>query len=70
MAYTQTQLTALERAIASGARTVAYDGKSVTYQSMSEMLKLADMIRRDLGLVQPGTRTRRTVAGFRRGFGA
>jgi uncharacterized protein YaiI (UPF0178 family) len=42
MAWTTTDLTALEAAIASGARTVSHNGKTVTYNSLNEMLKLRD----------------------------
>lgn len=69
MAYTISQLTALEQAIASGAKSVSYDGKSVTYNSLSEMRAIRDEMRAELGLVDPSKRTRRTVAGFTRGFG-
>lgn len=35
---TETEIAALERAYASGALTVEYDGKRVTYRSQSELL--------------------------------
>ena len=37
MAYTQTQLDALDVAIAEGVLTVSYDGRTVTYRSLNEM---------------------------------
>lgn len=37
MAYTQTQLDALEAALASGALRVTYDGKTVEYRSIAEL---------------------------------
>ena len=37
MAYTQTQLDALEASLASGALTVEYDGRRVTYRSVAEL---------------------------------
>ena len=37
MAYTQTQLDALDAAIAEGVLTVSYDGRTVTYRSLQEM---------------------------------
>ncbi len=41
MAWTQTDLDALETAIKAGVRSVTYsDGRSVTYHSLSEMLDL------------------------------
>lgn len=39
MAFTVAQLTALEDAIASGELTVSYEGKTVTYRSMDDLLK-------------------------------
>ena len=50
MAFTQTQLDALEEAIASGAMRVKYADKEVEYRSMSDMLRLRDVMRRALGL--------------------
>lgn len=45
MAFTQTQLNALDEAIAGGVLTVrASDGKLVTYQSMSDLLKARDLV--------------------------
>jgi roadblock/LC7 domain-containing protein len=45
MAFTQTQLDALDGAIAAGVLTVrTADGKLVTYQSMGDMLKARDLI--------------------------
>lgn len=48
MAWTQTQLDALEEAIASGARTVSHNGKTVTYGSLTEMLRLRDRMQSEL----------------------
>lgn len=44
MAFTQTQLDALDTAIAQGTRTVSFDGKTVTYHSIDEMLRLRSMM--------------------------
>jgi hypothetical protein len=49
MAFTQTQLDAIEEAIAAGALTVKYADKEVTYRSLNEMLRVRDMISRKLG---------------------
>ena len=57
MGFTLTQLEALEDAIAQGVLTVSYNGKTVTYRSLDEMIKLRDMIRKDLGLVSKGSTT-------------
>ncbi len=50
MAFTQAQLDAIEEAIASGAMKVKYADKEVTYQSMSDLLRARDTIRRALGI--------------------
>lgn len=49
MAYSQTDLDAIEEAIASGALKVKYADKEVTYRSLDEMMKVRDLIRRKLG---------------------
>ena len=54
MAFSQTQLDALEEAIATGSTRVKYADKEVEYRSLSEMLRLRDIIRRSLGLVDAG----------------
>ena len=46
--YTQGQLDALRAAVARGVKTVSYDGNSVTYQSVDDMLKLIATIERSL----------------------
>ena len=48
MAFTLTQLSALEAAIASGQLSVNYDGKSMTYRSVGELLKARDIVRSEL----------------------
>lgn len=48
MAFTQTQLDALEAAIASGTLVVRTGDKSVRYHSLDEMIKLRDVIRNQL----------------------
>lgn len=54
MAFTQTQLDALESAIASGATKVKYADREVTYGSLSDMLKLRTIMRTELGLDNSG----------------
>ena len=52
MTWTTDDLTAISSAIASGALSVRYtDGRSVTYHSIGDMLRIRDLIRADLGLV-------------------
>jgi hypothetical protein len=57
MAFTQTQLDALENAISSGATRVSYDGKSVEYASLDVMMRVRDIIRRALGLAPAASAT-------------
>ena len=42
MAWTQTQLDALNDAIAAGVTSVSHNGKTVTYRSLAEMMQLRD----------------------------
>lgn len=48
MAFTLTQLTAIEAAIASGQLSIAYDGKTVTYRSIADLMKAREVVRGDL----------------------
>lgn len=45
MAYTTTDLQAIERAIASGARTVEFAERKVEYRSVAELIRARDEIR-------------------------
>lgn len=45
MAFTLTQLAAMEAAIASGEASVAYDGKRVEYRSIDDLLKAMEVVR-------------------------
>jgi hypothetical protein len=56
MAWTQTQLDALEEAISQGALVVKYQDRMVTYRSLNEMLKLRELIRNELGLTETTVR--------------
>lgn len=47
-AYTHAQLTALKAAAARGTKSVSYDGQTVVYHSLAEMLKLISVIEREL----------------------
>lgn len=59
MAYTTTQLQALEDAIATGELTVEYDGKRVTYRSVAELITARNFVRGQL--VDAGTITDTTI---------
>ena len=50
MAFTQTQLDELERAIAQGARVVKYEDKEITFRSIEDMRDLRREMRRELGI--------------------
>lgn len=49
MSYTTTHLAALREAIATGTLTVTYDGKTVTYRSLSDLLRIVALMERALG---------------------
>lgn len=51
MAFSQDDLDKIEQAIASGALEVRYKDKSVKYNSLSDLLKARDLIKRELGHV-------------------
>ncbi len=48
MAFSVSQLTAIEEAIGSGELEVSYDGKTVKYRTMDELLKAYNMVRSSL----------------------
>jgi hypothetical protein len=66
MPASQAFLDALEEAYFSGASSVSYEGKSVTYRSRDEMLAIIGDLRKLLGL--PGMRTT-ALAAHSRGYG-
>jgi hypothetical protein len=67
MPFTSTQLQKLEEAISLGAKKVKYDDKEVEYSSLSEMLKVRDLMRRELGLVDSGN-VQRVYPKFSKGL--
>lgn len=46
--FTQSQLDALNAAIASGTLRVTYDGKTIEYRSMAELLQAKSIVERSL----------------------
>lgn len=54
MAFTDDDLTALDRAIVTGTLRVTVEGRTVEYRSMAELISLRDRIRYELG-TRPGT---------------
>lgn len=63
--WTMADLDALEHAIASGAQSVSYEGKSISYRSVADMMLARRMIRSALGLT---TNLGTYVAAHDRGF--
>ena len=54
MAFTSDDLSALDAAIKSGSRSVSHGGRTITYHSLEEMLKLRALMQAELST---GTRT-------------
>lgn len=50
LTFTQENLNALEQAIAEGAKRVKYSDKEIEYRSLEEMLKIRDLMKKELGL--------------------
>jgi hypothetical protein len=63
--FSQAQLDALEAAIAQGVKTVRYGDKHVEYQSTQEMLRLRDLMKRELG---QSAKDQRHFPTFSKGF--
>lgn len=64
--YTSAQLAALQAAIASGALTVHYSDRTVTYRSLDDMLKLERIM--DADITPPATAaTACTYGSFSKG---
>jgi hypothetical protein len=66
MAWTTQQLAGLEMAIAQGTTRVTFEGRTVEYRSLADMIRLRDLMRRDLGTAAPPSIT---YATFSRGDG-
>lgn len=65
MAFTAAQITALERAIATGATLVRYADRTVQYRSLAEMEALLSRMR---DAVEGSTRTRQLRVRTDKGF--
>lgn len=60
MAFTQTQLDAIESAIASGELKVVFDGREVMYRSVDDLIKARNLVKSALeasGATPKATRT-------------
>jgi hypothetical protein len=62
MSWTTTDLTAIEKAIASGELRVKFGDREVMYRSIDELLKARDIIRSAVDSTAPTTRC--TYASF------
>ena len=54
MAFTTPDLAELEKAIKTGTLRVKYADREVEYRSLDEMLRLRDLMRKELGLAPTG----------------
>ncbi|MDB5965178.1 MAG: hypothetical protein JWQ72_1678 [Polaromonas sp.] len=54
MAFTQTDLDAIDAAIASGELTVKHNGREVTYRSMTDLLKARSTIQAGMSAAANG----------------
>ena len=68
MAFTQTDIELLERAIADGrgARSITFFDQSITFNSIAEMLELLAVMRQDVA-ADTGTGRNYRLASFRKG---
>ncbi len=66
MAFTQSQLDALDKAIASGTKQVMYGNKLVMYNSVNEMLRVRALMAKELGLT--ANKTDRKYGEFSKGL--
>ena len=66
LGFTVENLIALEQAIATGARKVKYTDKEITYNSISDMLALREIMRKELGLTNAASA--RKYASTSKGF--
>ncbi len=64
VATLQAQLDALRRAYRSGAHSVSYDGKSITYRSLDEMRAAIASIEAELGVRRGRVVVVRTSKGW------
>ena len=67
MAYTLQQLADLDSAISSGVTSTSYEGKSVQFRSLDEMLRLRNIIALSLGVTPQRSST--LLVSHGRGYG-
>lgn len=56
MAFTTSDLAAIDAAIATGELTVTHNGRTVTYRSMTDLLKARQTIAAELAAAESGQR--------------
>ena len=66
MAYTQTQLDILDKAIAQGVTRVEFGDKIIEYRSLNEMLRIRALMAQELGLNTKNAN--RTFGEFNKGL--
>lgn len=66
MAWTQSDLDALDSAIGQGVRTATYQSGSVTYHSLDDMIRLRKLMQAEVAGTASATRT---VGAFNGGLG-
>lgn len=66
--YTPEMLAALERAYASGTKRLTYDGKTIDYQTLSDMERAINTIRRSLNKEAGIRKSRRVHLRSKRGI--
>lgn len=64
VAFTQENLEALESAIVEGIQKVKYSDKEIEYRSLDEMLKIRNLMRKEL--CQGSSKTKKGLFGGRR----
>lgn len=67
MSYTESELSALRRAYASGTLEVRYDGKSVRYDTGAELLRRIRVIEAEMARATGASRTMAVFTTFSRG---
>lgn len=67
MAFTQSMLDALEKAIATGAKEVYYGDKKVAYQSREEMMATRKLMYDEINGLNSTSKSRK-YASFSKGF--
>lgn len=68
MAYTQTDLNRIEQAIATGTLRITHNGKTTEFRSLAEMMRVRDLIKKDISAGQRPAGARYYAPVFDRGY--